>query len=142
MPAAKYLDSRSDGRFIGKSIREIVRLMVEQEFTLAAAAKAVGLKYDRAYKAVHKPSVVEYRRQRKKELTELLSTRVPLKLSQLMDSENHAAATRAAIALHELNNEARAEPMQRRIECGGIVIMMTGNVQHPLPPATPTLESN
>jgi len=47
--------------------------------------------------------------------------RVPRKLDELMNSENAAAAVRAALALEELNNESRAEPT-RRINTGGIVI--------------------
>jgi hypothetical protein len=55
-----------------------------------------------------------------------LSTRVPLKLSTLMDSENAAAAVRASLALEEMSNASRVKPTHR-IQTGGIVIML-GNV--------------
>jgi hypothetical protein len=82
MPAAEYVATRSDGRSIGKAIRELVRLMVEEGMTWQNAADVVGLKRTRAYKALHKPHVIQYRRERRKELVELLSTRVPLKRHQ------------------------------------------------------------
>jgi len=69
---------------------------------------------------------------------ELLSTRVPAKLSELMDSENAAAAVRAALALEEMNNQSQASPM-RRIDTGGIVIMLGAPTQRALP-AMPVLE--
>jgi hypothetical protein len=138
MPAAEYVATRSDGRSIGKSIRELVRLMVEEGMTWQNAADVVGLKRTRAYKALHKPHVIQYRRERRKELVELLSTRVPLKLSALMDSENAAAAVRAALALTELGNEAQAEPV-RRIQTGGIVIVIGQDTRRPVH-AAPTLE--
>lgn len=139
MPATEYVATRSDGRSIGKAIRELVRLMVEEGMTWQNAADVVGLKRTRAYKALHKPHVIQYRRQRRKELVELLSTRVPLKLSALMDSENAAAAVRAALALTELNNEAEAEPV-RRIQTGGIVIVIGQDTRRPVSDAAPTLE--
>jgi hypothetical protein len=138
MPAAEYVATRSDGRSIGKAIRELVRLMIEDGMTWQNAADVVGLKRARAYKALHKPHVIQYRRERRKELVELLSTRVPLKLSKLMDSENHAAAVRAALALTDMNAEAQAEPV-RRIHTGGIVIVIGQDTRRPVH-AAPTLE--
>jgi hypothetical protein len=90
---------------------------------------------------LHKPHVIAYRRQEKAKFTELLSTRVPLKLSQLMDSDNAAAATRAAISLEDMTEQCRAEPT-RRIQTGGIVIMLGAPAQRPLPAesAMPVLE--
>ena len=64
---------------------------------------------------------------------------MPLKLSGLMDSENAAAAVRAALALEELNNESRAEPT-RRIQTGGIVIMLNAPAQRALPAGMPVVE--
>jgi hypothetical protein len=139
MPAVEYVATRSDGRSIGKAIRELVRLMVEEGMTWQNAADAVGLRRTRAYKALHKPHVIHYRRERRKEFVELLSTRVPLKLSALMDSENAAAAVRAALALTELSNETQAEPV-RRIQTGGIVIVIGQDTRRPVPHAAPTLE--
>ena len=143
MPAAKYATARTatrtDGAHIGKGIKEIVRLMVEDDYTWQRAADAVGFKRTRAYRALHKPHVVAYRREQRKQFIELLSTRVPRKLNELMDSENAAAAVRAALALEELNNDSRAEPT-RRIQTGGIVIVLGANAQRALPATTPTLE--
>jgi outer membrane receptor protein involved in Fe transport len=85
--------------------------------------------------------VIRFRRQEKQKFTELLSTRVPLKLSELMDSENHAAATRAAISLEDMAQQGRAEPT-RRIQTGGIVIVLGAPTQQALPAgsAMPVLE--
>jgi hypothetical protein len=44
MPAAEYVATRSDGRFIGKSIRELIRLMVDDGLSWAKASDALGLK--------------------------------------------------------------------------------------------------
>jgi hypothetical protein len=70
----------------------------------------------------------------------LLSTRIPHKLDKLMDSENAAAAVRAALALEDLNNQSQASP-SRRIQTGGIVIMLGTPTQRPLPAvAMPVIE--
>jgi hypothetical protein len=141
MPAEKYAASRTDGIYIGKAIRELVRLMIEDDFTWQRAADAVGLKRTRAYRALHKPHVIAYRREQRKQQIELLSTRVPKKLSALMDSENAAAAVRAALALEEMNQQSRGEPV-RRIQTGGIVILLGAPAQRSLPAesAMPVLE--
>ena len=123
MPAGKYAATRTDGAHVGKSIRELVRLMIEDDFTWQRAADAVGIKRSTAYRGLHKPHVIAYRREQRRQQIELLSTRVPQKLSVLMDSENAAAAVRAALALEELNNQSQASPT-RRIQTGGIVIML------------------
>lgn len=132
MPAAKYGETRSDGRHIGKSLRELVRLMIEEDFTWQRAADAVGIKRSSAYRHLHKPHVIAYRRELRKQQIELLSTRVPMKLSALMDSENAAAAVRAALALEDMNQQSRAEPV-RQIQTGGIVIMLGAPTQRALP---------
>ena len=49
-----------------------------------------------------------------------------------MDSENAAAAVRAALALEDLNNQSQASPT-RRIQTGGIVIMLGNPTQRALP---------
>jgi hypothetical protein len=140
MPAKQYAVSRTDGAYIGKAIKEVVRLMIEEGATWQIAADTVGLKRSRAFRALHKPHVITYRREERKKFIELLSTRVPLKLSGLMDSENAAAAVRAALALEELNNESRAEPT-RRIQTGGIVIMLGTPAPRSLPTtAMPVIE--
>ncbi len=141
MSSAKYASTRTDGRYIGKDIRELIRLMIEDDLTWQRAADAVGLKRSRAYRALHKPHVIAYRREMRKQQIELLSTRVPMKLSALMDSENAAAAVRAALALEEMNQQSRAEPV-RRIATGGIVIMLGAPAQPALPAesAMPVLE--
>ena len=142
MPAKEYAATRTDGIYVGKAIRELVRLMIEEGQTWQQAADAVGLKRQRAYRALHKPHVIAYRREQRKQLVELLSSRVPVKLSQLMDSENAAAAVRAALALEELSNHAQASPV-RRIQTGGIVIVIGNPTQRALPAgssAMPVLE--
>ncbi|MGA8696569.1 MAG: hypothetical protein WB689_22575 [Xanthobacteraceae bacterium] len=144
MPAAKYAgrydrDARTDGTVVGKKIREIVRLMTEDGMTWQNAADAVGVKRSTAYKALHKPHVLAYRREKKKELTELLSTRIPHKLSALMDSENHAAGVRAALALEALRADAVAVPTTQ-IRTGGIIIQLVAEEPRALPHAAPALE--
>lgn len=99
MPAKEYASTRTDGTYVGKSIRELVRLMIEDGQTWQQAADALGLARQRAFRALHKTHVITYRREERKKFVELLSTRVPVKLSQLMDNENAAAAVRAALAL-------------------------------------------
>jgi len=44
-----------------------------------------------------------YRRNEKAKLVEDLSMRVPLKLNELMDSDNHMAALRATLALEDMD---------------------------------------
>jgi hypothetical protein len=141
MPAEKYASMRTDGRAIGKTIRELVRLMIEDGVTWQNAADVVGIKRSRAYRALHKPHVIAYRREERKKLIELLSTRVPLKLNALMDSENAAAGVRAALALEDMNQQSRAEPV-RHIQTGGIIIMLGAPTQRALPAgsAMPVIE--
>ena len=138
MSAKEYASTRTDGRYIGKTIREIVHLMLEGE-TWQRAADSVGLNRQRAYHALHKPHVIAYRREEKKKFLEALSMKVPHKLDELMSSENAAAAVRACLAVEELAQESRAEPT-RRIQTGGIVIVLGANAQRALPAATPALE--
>jgi len=68
MPAKQYAASRTDGAYVGKQIREIVRLMIEEGMTWQNAADSVGLKRGRAFRALHKPHVVAYRREERKKL--------------------------------------------------------------------------
>ena len=131
MPAAKYVATRSDGKVVGKTIREIIRLMLEEGMPWYKAADAVGLGRERAYRALHKGHVIQYRREQRAELIDRLSMRVPHKLNELMDSENQAAAVRATLALEELAQQGRGEP-SRRIQTGGIVIVLGGQ-QNALP---------
>ncbi len=132
MPANEYASTRTDGAYVGQAIREIVRLMVEDGQTWQQAADTVGLKRQRAYRALHKPHVIAYRREERKRFVELLSTRVPVKLNELMHSENAAAAVRAALALEDLNNQSQSSPT-RRIQTGGIVIVLGNPTQRALP---------
>ena len=125
MPARSYVATRSDGNVIGKTIREIIRLMLEEGMPWYKAADAVGLGRERAYRALHKGHVIQFRREQRAALIDQLSMRVPHKLNELMDSENQAAAVRATLALEELAQQGRGEPT-RRIQTGGIVIVLGG----------------
>jgi hypothetical protein len=138
MPAKEYAATRSDGHHIGAAIKEVVRLMLHEGFTWQRAADAVGITRSRAYRHLHKPHVIAYRREQRRQQVELLSTRVPQKLSSLMDSDNAAAAVRAALALEQLNIDSRAEP-SRRIQTGGIIIMLGPNAPRPLEAGEPTI---
>jgi len=121
----QYPEKRNDGRHIGPNIREMVRLMLEEEYTWTRAADAVGFNRKRARRALNKPHVMTYRRNEKAKLVEDLSMRVPLKLNELMDSDNHMAALRATLALEDMANQNGGEP-SRRITTGGIVIVLGG----------------
>jgi hypothetical protein len=126
MPSEKYLATRSDaGHTIGKTIKEIVRLTLAEGMSWQKAADAVGLNRERAYRALHKPHVIAYRREERAKLIDSLSMRVPYKLNEIMDSDNAAAAVRATLAMEELAQQGRGEP-SRRIQTGGIVIVLGG----------------
>ena len=131
MTLPKYAGARTDGLRIAPTIREIVRLMVEEGWAWHRAADEVGLSRARARRALEKPHVIAYRREQKKVLLDLLSVRVPHKLNQLMDSANAAAAVRATLAIEELSSESRSSST-RRISTGGIVIVL-GAQQAALP---------
>jgi hypothetical protein len=131
--------TRSDGLHVGKKIRTIVELMTEQGMPWERAAEVAGVKRSTAYRALHKPHVIAFRRERKKQLTELLSTRIPRKLSELMDSENHAAGVRAALALEALRADAVAMPTTQ-IRTGGIIIQLVAEEPRALPQAAPQID--
>jgi hypothetical protein len=140
MSAAKYAATRTDGRYIGKTIREIVRLMVEDDYTWQRAADAVGLKRTRAYRAICKPHVVHYRKEQLAQFVDVHVTRVVHRLLALaMSGDNEAASVRAADRFLEYAEQSRAEPT-RRIQTGGIVIVLGANAQRALPATTPALE--
>jgi hypothetical protein len=132
MPAAKYVATRSDGKVVGTAIREIVRRMLELGEPWYKAADAVGLPRPRARRALDKGHVVAYRREQKAKLIDELAMCVPNRLRELSNSENAAAAVRATIELESLSQQSRGEP-SRRIQTGGIVIVLGGNSQQALP---------
>lgn len=139
MSAAKYASTRTDGRYIGKSIREIVRLIVHEGETWQNAADSVGLDRQRAYRALHKAHVITYRREERKKFLDYLNAGVPRRLGDLTQSENANAAVRACLAINELAASSNAEPT-RRIQTGGIVIVLGANAQRALPVTAPALE--
>jgi hypothetical protein len=141
MHTEKYDRTRTDGSHIGKAVRELIRLMIEEGLSWQTAADRVAIKRTRAYRALHKPHVIAYRRTERAKFIELLGTRVPLKLDALMNSENAAAAVRAALSLEDMSQQSRAEPT-RRIQTGGIVIVLGAPGQRALPAesAMPVLE--
>ena len=55
MPAKEYASTRTDGAYVGKAIRELVRLMVEDGQTWQQAADAVGLNGSAPIARLHKP---------------------------------------------------------------------------------------
>jgi hypothetical protein len=140
MPAKEYASTRTDGRYIGKSIREIVRLIVHEGMTWQNAADSVGLDRQRAYRALYKPHVISFRREERKKYLDYLNAGVPRRLGDLMESENANAAVRACLAVNELAASSNAEPT-RRIQAGGIVIVLGANAQRgALPVTAPALE--
>lgn len=142
MPSAQCADTRTDGRtHIGRSVKEIVRLMVEDGMTWQRAADVVGVKRTRAYKALQKSHVIAYRRQKKREEDELLSAGISHYLHKVMtSSENDAAKVRAALALQQIGDAAQTEPGSgRHLTQNGIVIMI-GAPQRSLPQAASQIE--
>jgi hypothetical protein len=131
MPAEKYAATRTDGGRVPSKIRELIRLMIEDGMAWQKAADAVGLPRQRARRALAKPHVRTHLSEQRKAFLDVLSTRVPHKLNELMDSENAAAAVRATLALEEMAQQSHALPM-RRISTGGIVIVLGGAGQHAL----------
>jgi hypothetical protein len=128
-------------QYIGSAIREIIRLTLEEGLSWQIAADRVGVKRTRVAKALMKPHVRAYRLEKRRQLIEELSGRVPLRLSQLMDGENEAASVRACLAMEELRNEVMAESGTRRIGGrGGIVIVIGDDRAKALPQAAPQLE--
>jgi hypothetical protein len=133
-------DTRSDGpTHIGRKIKQIIDLTLEEGLSWQTAADRVGMRRSSVYKAWIKPHVRAYRLEKRRELIESLSTAVPKRLSELMHGENEAASVRACLAMEDLRHQAMAEPHTRRIQTGGIVIMISGNTQRPLPIAQPPL---
>ena len=141
MPSVQsgYNETRSDGSHIGKKIRELVRLMLTEGMPFYKAADQLGIPRQRARRALDKAHVIAYRRQEKAKLVEELSMRVPHKLNELMDSENAAAAVRASLALEDMAQQSRGEP-SRRINTGGIVILLGGGQPALSTPATQVIE--
>jgi hypothetical protein len=80
-----------------------------------------------------------YRLEEHKRHIDFLNERVPHKLGELMESGNAAAAVRACLAINDLAAESNAEPT-RRIQTGGIVIVLGANALRALPAAAPALE--
>jgi hypothetical protein len=138
MPALKA-ETRTDGNHVGRKIKEIIRLTLEDGLSWQVAADRIGARRSTVYKAWIKPHVRAYRLEKRRELIESVSTAVPKRLAELMHGENEAACVRACLAMEDLRNQAMAEPHTRRIQTGGIVIMISGNAQRPLP-AAPLLE--
>jgi hypothetical protein len=145
MPSSEYAATRSDPRNIGRGIKEVIRLTLEEGVSWQAAADRTGIARARVARAMTKPHVRAYRLEKRRELIESLSGRVPLRLSQLMDGENEAACVRACLAMEDLRNEAMAEPSTRRaIAAGGITIVIgtraAERAQRLLPQVAPALE--
>ena len=143
MPAQQYAAARTatrtDGVHVGKAIKEIVRLIVHEGMKPRQAADQVGFNRERADRVLDKPHVIAYRRQERKKFIDFLNARVPHRLAALMESPNAAAAVRACLAINELAAESNAEPT-RRINAGGIVIVLGANAQRALPVQAPALE--
>jgi len=144
MPASKYNDQRSDGQHIGAKLKEMVRLMIEEGASWQTAASTVGVPRSTAYKALHKPHVVAYRREQRAKMVELLSGKVPRTLDEIMTtSDNANARVRAALALLQMDVDLNVnnEPT-RRLALGGIVIQLGGGPQRGIAeqPAVPMLD--
>jgi hypothetical protein len=142
MSTAEYAATRTDDKtHIGGAIKRIVALIIEEGLSWQRAADMVGVKRTRAYKALHKAHVIQYRRRKKREEDELNAAGIGHYLRKVMtESENDAARVRAALALQQIAEEARAEPgAGRHLTQNGIVIYI-GAPQRSLPHAVPPLE--
>jgi hypothetical protein len=132
--------TRSDGHHIGKAIKEVIRLTLEEGLSWQTACDRLGQKRARVARALSKPHVRQYAREKRRELIEDLSARVPLRLSQLMNSDNEASSVRACLALESMRNEALAEPGSRHIVSGGFVLVIGNSAQRSLPQAAPQID--
>ena len=138
-------EKRNDGRHVGPTIREMVRLMLEEGLSRNHAADAVGFNRKRAKRALDKPHVIAFRKHEKAKLTEELSAAVPRRLHELMmKDDNQNAAVRAATALHDI---ASAELTSRRpafgsiVQTPGLTIQVITEAPKPLPaPPMTTIE--
>jgi hypothetical protein len=142
MSGAEYASTRTDDRtHIGGAIKRIIALIIEEGLSWQRAADIVGVKRTRAYKALHKGHVIQYRRRKKREEDELNAAGIGHYLRKVMtESENDAARVRAALALQQIGEEARAEPgAGRHLTQNGIVIYI-GAPQRSLPPGAPMIE--
>jgi len=140
MTAPQYYETQTDGRHIGGAIKRIVALMIEDGLSWQRAADVVGVKRTRAYKALHKAHVIQYRRRKKREEDELNAAGVSHYLHKIMtESENDAARVRAALALAQIGDAAQVEPGAKHLTQNGIVIMI-GAPQRSLPQAAPQIE--
>jgi hypothetical protein len=130
---------RTDGHHIGRSIKEIIRLTLEEGLSWQNACDRLGHKRARVARALSKPHVRQYAREKRRELIEDLSARVPLRLSQLMYGDNEASSVRACLALESLRNDAVAAATTQ-IRTGGIIIQLVAEEPRALPHAAPQIE--
>jgi hypothetical protein len=138
--AAPDSSVRTDGHRIRRDIKEVIRLTLEEGLSWQTACDRLGQKRTRVARALSKPHVRAYAREKRRELIEDLGARIPLRLSQLMNGDNEASSVRACLALESLRNEALAEPNSRHIVSGGFVLVIGNSPQRSLPPAPPQID--
>ena len=112
MPLDKFVKTRSDSGHIGGDIRRLVELMLDG-MTWRKAAEQLGISARVAERALQKPHVRAYARNKKIQTIEELAMTVPVRLHELMlQDRNPNASVRAATALHDM---ASAELASRRL---------------------------
>jgi hypothetical protein len=130
MPLNKFVSTRSDGAHIGGDIKRLVELMLDG-VTWRKAADQLGISRRVAERALQKPHVRAYARNKKVQTIEELAMTVPVRLHELMlQNNNPNAATRAATALHDMASEELAS---RRSPLGTPTPGLTIVIQHDNP---------
>jgi hypothetical protein len=129
-----YAEKRSDGLHIGRAIKEMVRLMLEEGYSRDRAADEVGFNRKRAKRALERPHIIVFRRREKAKLLDELAAGVPKRLHELMlDGSNQNAAVRACVALHQMSADEQAP---RRPAFGtptpGLTIQIVSDSPRPL----------
>jgi hypothetical protein len=132
MPLPQFTPTRTDSNHIGSRIKQLVDLMLEGR-TLSAAARELGVAKRTAERALAKPHVRQFARNRKAQVIEQLAANVPNRLHELMYGNNQNACVRAAAELHNL---ASAEQTARRSALGtptpGLTIQIVSDSPKPL----------
>jgi hypothetical protein len=104
MPLPQFAATRTDSNHIGTHIKQLVDLMLDG-MTWRKAADHLGISRRVAERALQKPHVRAYARNKKIQTIEELAMTVPVRLHELMlQDRNPNASVRAATALHDMAN--------------------------------------
>ena len=92
---------------VTKLVKAVIELMVEQGTPWNEAANSLGISARTMRKALDKPHVIKYLRERKYVFREAISAANPVRLARIADqTDNHAAAVNAIRTLERMNDDA------------------------------------